>query len=482
MAKRNQLRPTLNINVSQRLAMTPSLLQKIELLTLNQLELQDLMTQELVKNPFLEEVSDEPDSENSDPKKDAKESADETTRDQEDAFEDFDYEYFLGDYLNSTPQRREYEPNDDRPSFELFLASSSSLIDHLNWQLNLAEVDDEIREIAEYLIGNINEDGYLTTSLEEAAAAIGGSVEQAEKALRLIQTFDPLGVGARNLQECLLIQMEAAGAHGTLAERLVIDYLPQIEKKKFREIARELKCDLDDIGDAIEVIRTLCPKPGEKYSSGEPFYIRPDVYIYKIDDDYQVVANDDGLPRLRLNRAYRKFLLKGKDVSKDTKSYVKERFRSAVELLRSIDQRQQTIFRVCHAIVRKQREFLEKGRLYLKPMLIKDIAEELEVHPSTISRVVSNKYAHTPQGVIELRKFFTVGVEGSDGENVSTVHVKEKIKKIIEGEDRQKPLSDQKISKILSQDGIQITRRTVAKYRDQMRIPGSRERKMAILR
>lgn len=229
----------------------------------------------------------------------------------------------------------------------------------------------------------------------------------------------------------------------------------------------------------MEVIRSLSPKPGQKLNSDEPLYVRPDVYIYKVGDEYQIVMNDDGLPRLRLNRAYRRLLLKDDSVSKDTKSYVKERFRAAVELIRSIDQRQQTIYRVCNAIVERQREFLEKGRLYLKPMLIKDIAAELGVHPSTISRVVANKYAHTPQGVIELRKFFTVGVESSDGENVSSVHVKERIRKLIEGEDSSRPLSDQKISSHLSRGGIQITRRTVAKYRDQMKIPGSRERKMA---
>ena len=477
MASKNQLRPTLNVNLSQRLAMTPSLLQKIELLTLNQLELSDLMTQELVKNPFLEEVPEGGDGE----REAAAEKKKEETPEQKKASEEFDYEYFFGEYLNPSYRNREFEVDNDRPTFELFLTNTSSLMDHLDWQLNLTEVPDDLRRVADYIVGNINKDGYLTTSIEEIGQTLKIEEREALKALTVVQALDPVGVGARNLQECLLIQLRASGQQGSLAERLIIEFLPLIERKKFKEISKQLERPLQDIGEAMESIRQLSPKPGQKYNSREPVYIRPDVYIYKVGDEYQIVMNDDGLPQLRLNRAYRRLLLKGDDVSKDTKSYVKERFRSALELIRSIDQRQQTIFRVCRAIVERQREFLERGRMHLKPMLIKDIASELGVHPSTISRVVSNKYAHTPQGVIELRKFFTVGVESSAGENVSTVHVKEKIKKIIEVENTEKPLSDQTISKLLSQDGIQITRRTVAKYRDQMNIPGSRERKVAIL-
>lgn len=460
--------------------MTPSLLQKIELLTLNQLELSDLMTQELIKNPFLEEVADGADPEPARGETAAEEPEKEKEKASDD-HEDFDYEYFFQEYLSTPYRNREYEVPDDRPTFEMFLSASTSLSDHLTWQLNLSELSDEIRPIVEYLIGNINEDGYLMTSIDEVAESWNVPAETVEAALAALQSFDPIGVGARDLQESLLIQLRAAGLGGTIAETLVMEYLPLLEKKKYKEIAKGLDCELKDIGDALEVIRRLSPNPGQQYNSREPVYIRPDVYIYKISGEYQIVLNDEGLPQLRLNRAYRRLLLKGDDVPKDTKSFVKERFRSALELIRSIDQRQQTIFRVCRAIIERQREFLEKGRMFLKPMLIKDIAGELGVHPSTISRVVANKYAHTPQGLIELRKFFTVGVEGADGENVSTVHVKEKIRKIIEVEDNRKPLSDQRISKILSQQGIQITRRTVAKYRDQMSIPGSRERKASVL-
>ncbi len=300
-----------------------------------------------------------------------------------------------------------------------------------------------------------------------------------DEALKLVQSLDPTGVGARDLQECLLLQLRAADFGDSLEERLVLDYLPLLQAKKYKEIAKELDCETEDVIDALDTLRRFSPKPGLKFSSDKPIYVQPDVYIFKVDDEYQIQLNDDGMPRLRLNRAYRE-MLKEQHVSKDTKSFIKERFRSALELLKSIDQRQQTIYRVCVAIVNRQRDFLDRGLLYLRPMLIKDIAEELGVHSSTISRVVANKYAHTPQGVIELRKFFTVGVESTDGENLSIVHVKERIKRIIGNENASRPLSDQKISRILNQEGIQITRRTVAKYRDQMHVPGSRERKSAI--
>lgn len=476
MVRRNQLRPTLNVTLSQRLAMTPSLLQKIELLTLSRLELSELITQELSENPVLEEVTESSDLEASDrlPEKD------EGGESENDRYEDFDYEYFFGEYLGSSTHRKEQEVPEERPSFDLFLSKPSSLCDHLNWQLNLSEVSKEVHDVAYYLIGNINPDGYLTVSLEEVAEALEAPLSRVEEALGLVQAFDPVGVGSRDLRECLLRQMAAAGLEGTLAERLVRDYLSQIQQKRFRDVARELNCSLEDISAALETIRTFSPRPGQKYSSDEPVYIQPDVYIYRAGNGYQVVMNDDGLPKLRLNRAYRR-LLKEATVSKDTKTFIKERFRSAMELLKSIDQRQQTIYRVCAAIVERQSEFLDKGWMNLRPMLIKDLAEELEVHSSTISRVVANKYAYTPQGVIELRKFFTVGVESSDGESLSIVHVKQKIRKIIEGEDPKKPLSDQKICKLLNQEGIQITRRTVAKYRDQLNIPGSRERKMAFM-
>lgn len=456
--------------------MTPALLQKIELLTLNRLELTDLLNQELGQNPVLEEVPDQLDGEDK-----RNEEKTEKEKEKDEAYEEFDYEYFFGEYLTpSYRSSRESESDDNHRSFDHFLTTPPTLAEHLNWQLNLSDISDDLREIGYFIIGNINENGYLMSSLEEIAEQLAMPAAKVEETLRIIQSLDPIGVGSRNLQECLLIQIRAAGLEGSLAEKLITDYLPLIEPKKFKEIAKAADCELDDVLAALEIVRRFSPNPGQKYNSQDPIYIQPDVYLYKVGDDYEIVLNDDGLPKLRLNRSYRE-LLKKKSLPKDTRSFIKERFRSAIELLKSVDQRQQTIYRVCTAIVQRQSQFLDQGIMYLKPMLIKDVAEELGVHSSTISRVVANKYAHTPQGVIELRKFFTTGIESSDGENISVARVKEKIRRIIENESSEGPYSDQKIAKLLNRDGIQITRRTVAKYRDQMNIPGSRERKMAVL-
>lgn len=475
MVKRGHLRPSLGLNISQRLAMTPSLLQKIELLTLNRLELSELLNEELAQNPVLEEASDNQDSGSAE-----RTAEDKDEKDSKDDYEDFDYEYFFGEYLTPSSRNRDWEPKDDRPSFELFLAKPSNLSDHLNWQLNLSEVPEGTHEIAYFIIGNIDEDGYLTLSIEHIAETLETSVEKVEEALGVVQGFDPIGVGSRDLKECLLLQICAADLQGSLAEKLVQDHLELVQAKKFKELARDLGCDLEEIGEALNVLRGFSPRPGQKYSSQKPIYIQPDVYFHKVGDSFQIVMNDDDLPRLRLSRVYRE-LLQRKNIEKDTRRFIRERFRSAIELLRSLDQREQTIYRVCKTIVKRQQEFLERGAVHLKPMLIKDVAEELGVHSSTISRVVANKYAHSPQGVIELRKFFTIGIESAAGENLSVIHVKEKIKKIVENENSGRPLSDQKISRLLNQDGIQITRRTVAKYRDQMRVPGSRERRTKAL-
>jgi RNA polymerase sigma-54 factor len=475
MFRGHQLRTSLNLNLSQRLAMTPSLLQKIELLTLNRLELSDLLNQELAENPGLEEVSQQTDGEDSE-KQDEEKGKDEG----EDAYDDFDYEYFFGEYLSPAPRSREWENHSELPSFELFLATPSTLNDHLNWQLRMTEMPAATCEIAEFIIGNINGDGYLRVTVEEIVESLQVSIDQVEEALRVVQDFDPIGIGGRDLQECLLLQIRAAGMEGSLVEKLVQEHLALVQARKFNDLAKELGCKLEEVALAMETLRGFSPKPGERYSSQGATYIQPDVHIYKMEGDYEIALNDDGLPKLRLSRSYRE-LLKQKNVSKDIKSFVRKRFRAAMELLKSVDQRQQTLYRACEAIVNRQRDFLDKGMTHLKPMLIKDVAEELGVHSSTVSRVVANKHAHTPQGVIELRKFFTSGIEGADGQSLSVVQVKETIKGIIANESKDKPFSDQRIANLLNDQGIRITRRTVAKYRDQLNIPGSRERKMAVL-
>ena len=462
---RQRLRTVLNVKLSQRLTMTPALLQKIELLTLNRLELADVLQQELDENPVLEERDGE------EPVEIGEEEAQ-----VDDPFEDIDVDYFFDEYLPATRQQIASESAEDKASFETFLATRVTLQDHLNWQLNLTVTSEDLHRCCYFLIGNLDSEGYLQLSLEDVCTELGVSLEQAQEALTTIQSFDPAGVGARDLSECLLVQLEAMGLGSEIEAELVRDHLAELQSSDHRQIARKMGCEVEDLEHSLEIIRTLSPKPGERFDSSEPTYVQPDVDIQKTADGYRVVVSDDGLPRLRLSDAYRR-LLRQKTTSRDTKSFIRERFRSALELLKSVDQRQATIGRVCEAIVSRQGSFLDRGLLYLKPMLIKEIAEELNVHSSTISRVVANKYAHTPQGVMELRRFFSLGVGGANGQHFSTQQVKETIRKIIAAENPDKPLSDERIAQALNRSGINITRRTVAKYRDQMNVAGSRQRK-----
>ncbi|MCY3777349.1 MAG: RNA polymerase factor sigma-54, partial [Candidatus Aminicenantes bacterium] len=399
---------------------------------------------------------------------------------EENHLEDLDFDYFFGEYLGSSYERQEFEPVEQKASFEQFLSSADTLWDYLNWQLNLTGMDPDLREIAHFIVGNLDEDGYLTLTPKEICRQLQVPSGSVDDALAAVQSLDPVGVACRDLRECLLLQARAAGLEDSLVGALIRDCLPLIEARKYSGILNRLACDPKDLSRALELIRGFSPRPGQKFASSQPVYVRPDVHIRKVEGEYQVSLNDDGLPKLKINRAYRR-LLRKHGVSKETKSFIRERFRSAIELLRGVDQRQETIFRVCRVIVRHQYDFMESGIRKLKPLLIKDVADELGVHPSTISRVVANKYAHTPQGMMELRRFFSVGVEHANGENVSTMQVKDRLQTLIRREDPKKPLSDQKLTDLLNRDGIRITRRTVAKYRDQMRIPGSLARKKANL-
>ena len=450
--------------------MTPALLQKIELLTLNRLELAEMLQQELSENPVLEEaVGAEPTIEPGDDN-DGPDGG-------EDPFADIDVEYFFEEYLPSPARTRsESKSLEDKAPFESFLSTHITLQDHLNWQLNLTEITPEVHRIAYFIIGNVNPDGYACVGNDEICEQLEVSIEDVEQALRTVQSFDPPGVAARDLAECLLIQLESLGMIEGLAGELLRDHLADLEIRKVTELARRVGRGVEEVEEALKVIRSLSPKPGQRYDWKEPDYVQPDVYIQKTEDGYRVVVSDDGLPRLRLSNAYRS-LLRQKTTSRETKNFIRERFRSAIELLKSVDQREATIYRVCEAIIHRQTPFLDHGVLYLRPMLIKEIAEELQVHSSTISRVVANKYAHTPHGIVELRRFFSIGVEGRNGQSFSTIQVKEMIRRMIEAENVSKPLSDQKIAQGLNREGIQITRRTVAKYRDQMNVAGSRQRR-----
>ena len=480
MSRRAQLKPSLVVGLSQRLAITPSLLQKIELLSVNQLELSDILQQELEENPLLDEVTDHFEAGPEDSQRIQGSEQEAAPVEEGTHLEDLDFEYFFGDYLGSSYERQEFEPVEQKATFEQFVSSAESLWDYLNWQLNLSGIDSDLRNIAYFIVGNLDEDGYLTLTSEEICQQLQVSSESVDAALAAVQALDPVGVGCRDLRECLLLQARAAGLEDSLAGVLIRDCLPLIEGRKFSSILSRLACEPEDLSNALELIRGFSPRPGQKYSVAQPVYVRPDVHIRKVEGEYQVSLNDDGLPKLRINRSYRKLLRKN-GVSKDTKSFIRERFRSAIELLQGVDQREETIFRVCRVIVRHQHDFMESGIRKLKPLLIKDVADELGVHSSTISRVVANKYAHTPQGVMQLRRFFSVGVGHANGENVSTMQVKDRLKRLIRDEDPKKPLSDQKLTDLLNRDGIRITRRTIAKYRDQMRIPGSLARKKANL-
>lgn len=466
------------------MALTPSLLQKIELLQLNKLELQEMLNQELIENPILEEVPEQevPAEMTIEDGAAAEEAAvpDATrTEGEKDSFDEIDFRYFFDEYLDTGYKNREVEDS-EKPSFEAFLTRAPSLEEHLNWQLGLSDAKPRIAEIAKEIIGNLNEDGYLLIALEELCQVTNCSAEEAAEALAVVQSMDPIGVGARDLRECLSLQLNSLGLSESLAHKIVQDYLPLLESHKFKEIAAKSGASFEEVLQAVDYIKHLIPKPGQKYNNQKATYVQPEVTIAKVDEEFVILLNDEGMPQLRLNASYKE-LLKSNGVSGETKTFLREKFRSAVDLLRSVNQRKQTIYKVCVCIVNRQRDFLENGPSHLHPMLIKDVASELGVHSSTISRVVTNKYVDTPQGVMELRKFFTMGVENPDGEELSIVQVKLKIKKLIEEENRNKPYSDNQIGQLLRRDNIFITRRTVAKYREQMQIPGSRERKIGYL-
>jgi RNA polymerase sigma-54 factor len=483
MNRRPFLRQTLDLRLSQRLALTPSLLQKIELLQLNKLELQDMLNQELVENPILEEVPEqEPPSDMSlDDSRTEEEAASDVQQADggKDSFDEIDFRYFFDEYLDTGYRNREVE-DFERPSFEAFLTKAPSLEEHLNWQLGLSDAKPEIAEIARQIIGNLNEDGYLLIGIEELCQVANCAPEQAAEALAIVQAMDPIGVGARDLRECLLIQLEGLDLKESLAHNIIQDHLPALESHKFKEIAARTGVSFEAVLQAVDCIKHLIPKPGQKYGNQKATYVEPEVSIAKVDGEFIILMNDEGMPQLRLNAGYRD-LLKSNGVTGETKTFLREKFRSAIDLLRSVNQRKQTIYKVCVCIVNRQKDFLESGPSRLHPMLIKDVASELGVHSSTISRVVTNKYVDTPQGVIELRKFFTMGVESPDGEEMSIVQIKLKIKKLIEEEIRGKPYSDNQLGQLLRRDNIFITRRTVAKYREQMQVPGSRERKIGYL-
>jgi RNA polymerase sigma-54 factor len=471
----------LHTKLVQKLILTPSLQQAIKLLPMSTLELADLLNQEMVENPLLEEVPTE-ELQPAEQQQQQEKPADQQPADKGDAWDDADYEYFFGDYLDDGYRSRTPSEVKELPPIENTLSTAASLSDHLLWQLSLQTDDDRLKEIGSAIVGNLDDDGYLVASVEEIAAMGEWPVADVERALQHVQTFDPIGVAARDLQECLWLQIRHLGLEGTPTEKIVTEHLRLLQNHQVPEIARKLGISLEDLREHVEIIRNLDPKPGSRYNPSQSQYVIPDVYVVKVEDQYVAALNEEGLPQLRISPVYRRLLDKtgagGGEQNDETRAYVKDKFRSALWLIKSVDQRQKTIHKVATSIINFQREFLDQGIEYLRPLVLRDVANDIGMHESTVSRVVNNKYMHTPQGVFELKYFFHSGISSSYGESVSSVTIKQRIRKIIENEDPRKPLSDSKIVSILQKEGLMLARRTIAKYREELKIPTSNQRKV----
>jgi RNA polymerase sigma-54 factor len=473
----------LHTKLVQKLILTPSLQQAIKLLPMSTLELADLLNQEMVENPLLEEVPTE-DLQPAEQAQQDKAEADKPSTEKNDQWDDADYEYFFGDYLDDGYRSRTPSEVKELPPIENTLSSAASLSDHLLWQLNLQMQGGEhesLREIGTAIIGNLDDDGYLVASVEEIAAMGEWPVTDVEKVLQHLQTFDPIGVAARDLQECLWLQIRHLGLEGTPTEKIVTEHLRLLQNHQVPEIARRLGMPIEDLKEHIEIIRNLDPKPGSRYNPQQSQYVIPDVYVVKVEDQYVAMLNEEGLPQLRISPTYRRLLDKnvaGTAENNETRAYVKDKFRSALWLIKSVDQRQKTIQKVANSIINFQREFLDHGIEYLRPLVLRDVANDIGMHESTVSRVVNNKYMHTPQGVFEMKYFFHSGISSSYGDSVSSVTIKQRIRKIIENEDPRKPLSDSKIVSILQREGLELARRTIAKYREELKISTSNQRKV----
>jgi len=471
----------LNLKVQQKQILTPGLVQMVSVLALNRLELREMINAEVVANPVLEELSEEPTT--SDNYSDENFLKNETEKVPEkpesNPFDEFDVGTFFNQYLDTggdggKSQEREIS---ERPSFEKFLSSPAGLTEHLTWQLSVTICSDAVREIADNIIGNLDENGYLTASTEELLQDGKYTQDDLEDAIAVVQDFDPIGVGTRDLRECLLLQLKAFDPQNTLAQQIVSEHLKQVQANQLKEVARAVNRPLDVVKRTLDVIKKLDPRPGLRYNKTEPRLVEPDVYFRKAEGVWQVFLNEDDMPQLRLSPTYRRLLARDA-ADRDVRNYVKERFTAAIQLLKNIEQRKHTILRVCQSIIARQGEFLDHGQDALKPMMIKEVAEEVGVHPSTVSRAVASKYAHTPQGVLELRSFFSESVNGPEGGGMSLLTLKRLVKKMIEEEDTSKPLTDEHIAAKLDEAGIHVTRRTVAKYREDMRIPSTHQRRV----
>ena len=484
-----------NLKLSQTLKMTPQLQQAIKLLQLSRMELVELVREEMVENPVLEESSGQESSaddrptdmnmEGVDQEKgrerqeigaDSSEVSSSDSKADGDAVREIDWDSYLEHYSTAPPMPSYRPNNEDLPSLEATLTRKDSLFDHLSWQLKMGASCAEDTELGMLILGNLDQYGYLKSSLDDIAEQATMPVEQIERVLAKIQTFDPIGVGARTLQECLLIQARHIGQDDDVLVQIVERHIGNLERKNYQAIARDLKQPLEEIYEAVKVIASLDPKPGRAYAEEDPIYITPDVYIHKLGDKYFVVPNSDGLPKLKISNFYRSALAG----DQKARQYVQEKLRSAQWLIRSIEQRQRTIVKVTESILKFQNDFFEKGIEHLRPLILRDVADDISMHESTISRVTTNKYVHTPRGIFELKYFFNSSINRTDGDEIASQSVKGAIADIVSKENVKKPFSDQKIVEMLRDKNIDIARRTVAKYREQLGILSSSKRKQVI--
>lgn len=459
------LEQRIDLRLTQKLALTPQLQMQLKLLQLPQLELSQYIQLEILENPLLEVEEEE------EIKIDFHE---ENLEEREPVLIDKIDKIIIDDYFSDRADDGRdlgyYNPGiDEKPNFELFCAKSTDLWDHLIWQLRLSNADDRVRLVAEIVIGNIDEDGYLKASEEEIAKIAEADLETVREAISLVQDFDPPGVAARDLRECLLLQVKALGLHNSVVNLIISEHLEDVQKKRYEKLSKKFNLPMEDILNAIKIIEKLEPRPGRNFASTTSSIPVPDVYIKRVDDSYQIILNEEGLPKIRLSNLYKE-MLEAKKLSSEERRFIKEKFKRAIELLRGLEQRNRTIYRVAESLLKFQRDFFEKGMNFLKPLNLRDIAEDLGLHESTISRVTSNKYLACDHGIFSFKFFFTNALPSKTG-SVSTSTVKELIRKIIEKEEPSNPLSDSDIAELLKKEGIDIARRTVAKYREELKIP-----------
>jgi RNA polymerase sigma-54 factor len=482
-----------SLKLSQQLVMTPQLQQAIKLLQLSRLELQQAIREELEINPVLEEsqegVADGEDAGGREdespeavaaPESDEPAKEDQSLRGEGGLIDRVDWNYYFGDGSPSEGRgEREREEDDGRPYYENLLTRKPTLAEHLEWQMGLSRADERLRRIAAYLIGNIDENGYLKVSAEEAAEALSEPPEEVEKAIAAVQALDPKGVGARDLRECLMIQARERGEEFSLPLKILADHFDLFSRGDLAGISRRMRITREAVREAYQKLVSLSPKPGREFSGDDIHYITPDVYVFKVDGQWVINLNEDGQPRLRLSAYYRRLLSEGESLRKEDREFLKQKINSALWFIKSIQQRQRTIYKVMESIIKLQGEFLEHGPKYLKPLTLRDVAEDISMHESTVSRVTSGKYVYTPHGIFELKYFFNSGLNRDGGaEDIASKSVKEKIREIISAEGERKPLSDQELMRLLRNQGIRIARRTVTKYRAQLgMLPSSKRKK-----